>query len=199
LGPLRYAGFQLLLDIWIDTLGGFLDQFGLETVDLFAMSLGSWVCALYAHANPHRIRRLVLLDAPGLNPRPPIRVENFTLPSRESIGRNYAPALADQIYEEMSQPGREAAYTEMLKYINDPAVREEWSMRDRLPQMIMPILFTNVDTNRGVPPEYSFEGFRLAPHSRLMVTVGGFGKGGFPEQVEMGVEFLNAEKIPPAR
>ncbi|MGE0828052.1 MAG: alpha/beta fold hydrolase [Hyphomonadaceae bacterium] len=192
-------------DMWINVIRGFCDAKGLAVVDLFAMSLGAWICALFASEHPGRVRRMALLDCPGLNPA--LRAyasDTFALPSREDIRRIsvYDAALADAIYDAMNQPGRREAYIEILRYVGDPDVRQRWSLRERLPEMPMPMLFTNYDTDTAIPVEYTLEAFQLAPVARLSITATGFGRKAadiYGEHVDTGIEFLTKPEILPAR
>jgi hypothetical protein len=73
-------------------------------------------------------------------------------------------------------------------------------MRPRLPEMKMPILFGNGDSNRAIQVEYALEGMRLAPNGRLVVAVGGSAPGGYnsPELVDAAVKFFLMDEVPPA-
>jgi hypothetical protein len=100
----------------------------------------------------------------------------------------------------MNRPGREAAYKNMLDYINDDGVRAEWGLRDKLPDMKMPILFGQSDTNRAIQPQYALEAYQLAPHGRLTITMGGSAPGGYntPELIATTVRFFTMEQVPVA-
>ncbi|MCX4782577.1 alpha/beta fold hydrolase [Streptomyces sp. NBC_01264] len=60
------------LPLMRDDVLAFLDALGLERVDLVGHSLGGVVAYLAAAAQPHRIGRLVLEDAPAPLPREPV-------------------------------------------------------------------------------------------------------------------------------
>ncbi|MFJ7271889.1 alpha/beta fold hydrolase [Streptomyces sp. NPDC099050] len=60
------------LPLMRDDVLGFLDALGLGRVDLVGHSLGGVVAYLAAAAQPHRIGRLVLEDAPAPLPREPV-------------------------------------------------------------------------------------------------------------------------------
>lgn len=66
------------LPLMRDDVLGFLDALGLDRVDLVGHSMGGVVACLVAAAQPHRIGRLVLEDAPAPLPRErvaPVRPE----------------------------------------------------------------------------------------------------------------------------
>ena len=185
--------------MWVDALKGFCDAVGLDEFDLMGQSLGGWIAALFAHQNPARIRRLALLSNAGLNPTAPSGTSTFSLPTRESLRALYAtPAMGDAIYDQMNRAGREHAFTQILDYINNAGVRDEWGLRSRLPDMQMPILFGQSDTNRAIRAEYALEGFTLAPHGRLTVTMGGSAPGGYntPELIATAIRFFTMDEVP---
>lgn len=186
--------------LWVSAIEGLVDGLGLDEIDLLGQSLGGWIAALYAHQHPEKVRRLALLSNAGLNPTAPRTAAAFSLPTREQIrGMGYATeSMADAIYDQMVRPGREEAYVQILDYINDPAVREEWGLRNFLAGMKMPILFGQSDTNRAIRPEYALEGYKLAPHGRLIVTMGGSAPGGYntPELVGAAIRFFTMHEVP---
>lgn len=188
--------------LWVGALKAVVEATGAAEIDLVGQSLGGWIAALYAHQNPEKVRRLALLSNAGLNPTAPRSSATFTLPTREQLrGMGYATqAMADAIYDQMDRPGRAEAYAQILDYINDPAVREEWGLRKFLPEMKMPILFGQSDTNRAIRPEYALEGYQLAPHGRLTITMGGSAPGGYntPELIATTVRFLSMDEVPVA-
>ncbi len=188
--------------MWVSAVKGLVDTLGLEDIDLIGQSLGGWIAALYAHQNPEKVRRLALLSNAGLNPTAPRNSATFALPTREALqGIGYATeAMADAIYDQMVRPGRAEAYVKILDYINDPAVREEWGLRNFLPEMKLPILFGQADTNRAIKPQYSMEAFLLAPHARLVITMGGSAPGGYntPFLISEAVRFFEMDEVPQA-
>jgi len=186
--------------MWVGALKGLIDMLGLTDIDLIGQSLGGWIAALYAHQNPQNVRRVALLSNAGLNPTPPRQSATFTLPTRDQVrAMGYATqAMADAIYDQMNQPGRAEAYAQILDYINDPQVREEWGLRNFLPELQMPVLFGQSDTNRAIKPQYALEAFQLAPHGRLAITMGGSAPGGYntPELIATAIRFFQMEEVP---
>jgi pimeloyl-ACP methyl ester carboxylesterase len=186
--------------MWTAAIDAVVKEIGAEEIDLIGQSLGGWIAAVYAHEHPEKVRRLALLSNAGLNPSPPSNSNTFKLPGREQI-RNLGyvtEAMADAIYDAMDRPGRAEAYSNMLDYINDPKVREEWGPRNFLAEMTMPILFGQSDTNRAIKPEFALEGYKLAPHGRLFITMGGSAPGGYntPELIAQTVKFMQMDEVP---
>jgi pimeloyl-ACP methyl ester carboxylesterase len=186
--------------LWVETIKGFCDALKLEQVDIAGRTLGGWLAALFAHQYPQRVRRVALLGTAGLNPGSFAAAEHSVWPTRESLRRVYTDdAIRDEVYQRLQEPGREAAYQKLWAYVGDPTVREEWSLRARLPQMQMPILFVSTDNNRGgIPVQYAWEGFMLAPLARLHVCSQVVGATG-PEFERVAVSFLTAEEITSAK
>lgn len=172
-------GFSDLLDeysfdTWIEALRAFCDQLGLDKVDIIAMSLGGWISQLFAWRYPERVRSLVAVASPGVNPALPsyAHAHNAALPTRESLSaQGFDAARSERVLAMMDRPGKWENWTKLFQYLNEPEVRDEWSMRTRLPQMQTPILFANWDTNSAIPPRYTFEMFSLAPNGRLEITI----------------------------
>ena len=54
------------LNLWVESVAGFLEQQGLESVDLLGHSMGGFTALGMALAHPERVSRLILVDAAGL-------------------------------------------------------------------------------------------------------------------------------------
>ena len=80
-----YAKEGPYFPLWVSIVKGFCDKLALEQIDVFGYSIGGWVSTLFAAQNPARVRRLVLLDSPGMNLEAPNFVANFRMPTRESL------------------------------------------------------------------------------------------------------------------
>lgn len=173
-------GFSDLLeeysfDTWIEAIRELCDQLGLEQVDILGMSLGSWIGQLFAWRYPERVRRVAAIASPGVNPAMPgyAAAANATLPTRERLlQQGFSAEEADRGLAMMDRPGKLENWKKLFTYINDLDVREEWTLRTRLPEMQTPILFSNWDTNTAILPRYTFEMFSIAPNSRIAMTTG---------------------------
>lgn len=113
----------------------FLQEAGLQSVDLVGIGIGGWIAAQMAVMCPHRVRRLVLVDAAGIRPREGEILDIFILPWREVIERAfYEPQRSPEyqrLYggEALPEYGgiREAGRTMSIKmcfrpYMYDPAL-----------------------------------------------------------------------------
>ena len=160
--------------LWIEAVRALVTALGLERVDVVGRTMGGWIGALFAHQYPDRVRRLVLFNNAGLNPRPPLSYDNLAaMPSLESVRAWYRDdTVAQVVYERLHQPGRTEQFRTLLDYVLDPQVRNEWSLRERLPETRVPILFAMRDSGGEMATQYAIEGFGLAPRARLFVTKG---------------------------
>jgi pimeloyl-ACP methyl ester carboxylesterase len=112
----------------------FLQEAGLQLVDLVGVGIGGWIAAQMAVMCPHRLRRLVLVDAAGVRPREGEILDIFILPWREVIDRAFydprsAPEYQRLYGESIPEYGgiREAGRTMSIKmcfrpYMYDPAL-----------------------------------------------------------------------------
>ena len=141
----------------------------------------------------------MLFNNAGLNPRPPLAYASLsTMPALDSLRGFYGDdALAERIYQRLHQPGRAEAFKALLDYVLDPQVREEWSLRPRLPQTHAPMLFAMRDSAGEMATGFAVEGFTLAPRARLFVTKGsGDGDAAEQELDQAAVSFLAAAGPP---
>ncbi|MGE0058420.1 MAG: alpha/beta fold hydrolase [Dehalococcoidia bacterium] len=194
--------------LWAGVLKGFCDQLGLEQIDIFTYSIGGWISALFAVENPERVRRMVLVDSPGLNLVAPDFVTNFRPPTREALGEEmagmmrgtYTEAMVDELYARINRPGAEDAYRRVASYVVDPEVRKENSLHSVYPRLPMPILFGQVDNASAVLIRFVFEAYQLAPHPRMFIYYAGskgFPGGIVPEMEAVAIDFLTADEVPP--
>ncbi|MCK6683535.1 MAG: alpha/beta hydrolase [Thermoanaerobaculia bacterium] len=63
----------------VAAVSALVEAMGFEEIDLVGHSLGGWTAARFAIENPRRVRKLVLVDAGGMNPPP--------APSAEALER----------------------------------------------------------------------------------------------------------------
>ena len=209
-----YPGQGYSFPMWTSTIKGFCDALGLEQVDVAGQALGAWFATLFASEYPGLVRRVILVSLAGLGP-PPRGVASgaqFQLPDREQLRHalwmewtGFVPitgAILDEQERRMQRPGRVEQFTAIRSYLNDPAVREEFSPRRRLPAMQMPVLVAWGDDSPSLRVDQAFEAFNLLPNPRLLVTYGGdHNPMGFnaPEFQAAATAFLTAEEIKPVK
>lgn len=197
--------------LWARVVKGFCDQLGIGEMDVFGYSIGGWVSCLFAAENPERVRRLVLLDAPGMNLEAPNFVANFRPPTREGLGEDMrmhmremvTEAMVDELFVRLNAPGHEDAYRQVAGYVADPEVRKQNSLHSVFPRLPMPLLLAQMDNANTVLIRFLFEAYQLAPHARMFIYYGGTRRlvGGIVPQMEaVAIEFLTADEVPaPAR
>jgi pimeloyl-ACP methyl ester carboxylesterase len=194
--------------LWVSIVRGFADQLGLQEMDVFGYSIGGWVSTLFAADNPDRVRRLILLDAPGMNLEAPNFVANFQPPTRESLKNDMVQhmremvtdAMVDEVFARLNAPGHEDAYRQVAAYVADPEVRKANSLHSVFPRLPMPVLLSQMDNAGTVLIRYLFEAYQLAPNPRMFIYYGGSRRtvGGIDPQVERtAIEFLTADEVPP--
>jgi pimeloyl-ACP methyl ester carboxylesterase len=79
--------------------GWFLQEAGLEQVDLVGVGVGGWIAAEMAVMNPSVLHRLVLVDAVGVHPREGEIADVFVVPWGEVLRRGFADADASTEYQ----------------------------------------------------------------------------------------------------
>jgi pimeloyl-ACP methyl ester carboxylesterase len=144
-----------------------LDALGLEAVDLVGACLGGWIAAELAVRHSQRVRRLVLMDAPGLHvPGAPI-ADIFMMSQRSDWGkhddlrrllfRDPDARLALTMYPD----GSAAIAEELMRYQSlTLAARIGWTppylydrkLRGRLRRITVPTLVVWGREDRFVPP-----------------------------------------------
>jgi pimeloyl-ACP methyl ester carboxylesterase len=193
---------------WKRVVTGFCDQLGLDDFDIFGYSIGGWVTCQFAEDNAGRIRRIVLLDAPGLNLEAPSFIANFSPPSKEQLKNDMVlhmreivtDAMVDAMYARLMRPGHVDAYKAVASYVSDPEVRKANALHPVLPKLQMPILFSQMDNAGSILIRYIFEAYTLAPNGRVFVYYGGTKRvvGGVVKVMEdTAIEFLTAAEVPP--
>jgi pimeloyl-ACP methyl ester carboxylesterase len=165
-GSAEVDGVEDLVFHYLDLL----DALGLPQVDLVGACLGGWIAAELAVRQSHRIRRLVLMDAPGLHvPDSPI-ADVFMLAQRRDWGkhddlrrllfRDPDGKLALSMFPDGSAPLPE----ELLRYQSlTLAARIGWTppylysrkLRSRLRRIAVPTLVVWGREDRFVPPAHA--------------------------------------------
>jgi pimeloyl-ACP methyl ester carboxylesterase len=91
---------------WLETIthtaqlyGWFLQEAGLEQVDLVGVGAGGWIAAEMAVMDPSVLRRLVLVNATGVHPRKGEIADVFVVPWGDVIRRSFASADASPEYQ----------------------------------------------------------------------------------------------------
>jgi pimeloyl-ACP methyl ester carboxylesterase len=127
---------------WISTVqhqaifyNWFLQDAGLQGLDLVGAGLGGWIAAEMAVMDASRLRHLVLVDAAGLRPREGEILDIFVTPWRQVIERGFRSAQQSTEYQRIYTANpiqdfggiREAGRTMCTRmcfkpYMHDPAL-----------------------------------------------------------------------------
>ncbi len=196
--------------IWEDAVSGFCDALDLQDIDVFGYSIGGWVSSRFAANNPDRIRRMILLDAPGLNLEAPAFVANFQMPTKEALeedmrrhmGQMVTDEMVNEMWARLTRPSHEDAYRLVAQYVANGEVRTLNRLHELLPKMTMPLLLAQMDNANTVLIRFLHEAYQLAPHARMFIYYGGTRRlvGGIaPIMEQTAIEFLTAEEVPAPR
>ena len=140
--------FEYSLYYFVDFIREVQDQLGYAKTNIVGHSLGGWIAATLAYESPDRVRKLVLDNIAGMNPTPPDTVANFQPPDearvRAQVETNFRPedheAQAYFQWRNVQQPGAEAAFRQITKHLNDPAMRRRYYLGRRLNKISVPTL-----------------------------------------------------------
>lgn len=82
--------------------------------------------------------------------------------------RRLSPELIDQVWQHTQLPGRGKAFTSWQKHEFLPG-RLRTDLRDRLPEITVPVLYINGEKDRAVPAAYAGKAHERTPGSRLHI------------------------------
>ena len=166
-------------EAWTESTVGFLDALDIDRAHLVGHTLGGWIAALVAHQRPERVGKLILVNTAGLNPTAPTPPQNYKLPDREAARRSlentFGPefdvtdAMVDEQMARIERPGLAEAYTAVLAYVNDPAMRKAFWLPDRLPEVQAPTLVVWGADDRIIGPEHGKQAADLLPNGKLIL------------------------------
>jgi len=170
----------------IKTLRGLMDRLGIEKADLLGHSWGGGWAIHFAKAFPDRVRRLVLIDSSGLNPRERPEWELLKLPvigrilarmvTRNSVRKGLKAAFHDSAH--VTPEMVEAVYTPLtipsVRFAQHSFSRHlDWTRTETiLPQLRLPVLVLWGREDRYIPVAYGSKMADLLPDSRLVIIDG---------------------------
>ena len=153
-------------ELIVEHLREWMDAIALPVASFVGHSLGGWVSTLLAYQSPHRVRRLVLVCAAGLNrsAAPGIRLTQRpdAAALRAMFTRSFAgPAQDDAVVQAAAQaahqalgvPGALTALDPLLAQMETPAVRARYLLHRRLAHIRVPtrVLFGRADPLEPYP------------------------------------------------
>ncbi len=162
----------------VSTLAGFFDLLGISHAVLAGHTLGGWTAALLAQERPDLVDQLVLLNTAGLNPTAPRATGSFTaLPDREetaaALERTFGgsvPVTEAMVDDELARHARDGvveSYAAILRFVNDPDIRREWSLASRLPKISCPTLVVWGADDEVLGSEFGAEAVKLLGNGRI--------------------------------
>jgi pimeloyl-ACP methyl ester carboxylesterase len=170
------ADFSYSVPDEADVVLGFLDALGLKQVDLEGWSMGGGIVQHLAFKHPERVRRLILMDAVGINEKPAWDTRLFTPTT---------PAELDQLDALlMPNPPKVPAFVarDILRVSNQRAwivhralatmLTGRDATNDLLPQLKMPVLMVWGAEDRLIPLSQGETMHSLVPQSQLAVIPG---------------------------
>lgn len=148
----------------ISVVREFLCALDLPVVNLMGFTLGGWVASLLTIESPEFVDKLVLVQTAGLNKTSPYNPDSFVLPTAAEIRAHLegiyrgaievTEAMIEDEQKKQARSGTAEAYRNVLRYVNDPLVRQEWSLEHRLGQVSRPTLVVwENDDARVLGPE----------------------------------------------
>lgn len=193
----RPAGIEYNLDTWVKHALDFLDALGVEQADVVGNSYGGALALALAIRHPHRVRRLVLMGAAGVDFEltPGLDAVWGYTPSvagmRELIdGFAYdkslvSDELAELRYRASVRPGYQEAFARMF-----PAPRQRWvdalaSRAEDIRAVAHETLIVHGREDHIVPPVTSRTLFELIERAQLHL----FGRCGHWTQIEHAARF----------
>jgi 2-hydroxymuconate-semialdehyde hydrolase len=183
--------------LWRAHLEGFLDELGLETVDLVGNSFGGAIALSFALHRPRRVRRLVLMGSvglsfpitPGLDAvwgyEPSIAAMRALLDLFAYDRGLVSDELAELRYEASVRPGFQESFASMFPAPRQRGVDDLASPEDQISKLAHPTLILHGREDRVIPPEVSRRLFELIPNSELHM----FGRCGHWTQIEHADRF----------
>ena len=173
----------------VDHIRDFVDALCLEKINLVGNSQGAYVAAKYTLDHPDRVKKLLLIGSAtiarfmGLNPP-------MTEGMKKLLAYNGTPealrafleeivldksTITDELIESrqrvVHRPGageaRNAFEAANRNVPNDPSLREELDLRNKLPRLTVPTLFTWGVQDRFAPVELGYELQKLLPNMKF--------------------------------
>ena len=181
---------------WTAMVTELMQELAIPKAVLMGHTLGGWISALVAHEHPELVEKLVLVNVAGLNVNAPVSPEGYQLPDKDGVGamlertfgtsERVTEAMVDEHFDRISGPNVRDAYLAVLQYVNNPDVRKEWWLADRLPQVTTPTLVIWGANDTILRPEYGKQAAELLPNGKLVLI----DEGSHIPQVRQTKEFV---------
>jgi pimeloyl-ACP methyl ester carboxylesterase len=154
----------------------FLQEAGVEQVDLVGIGLGGWIAAEMAVLDASRLRHLALVSATGIRPRESDMLDIFVLPWRQVIERGFRDAGHSAEYERIYGAApiqefggiREAGRTMSMRMCFKPYMHDP-SLEGMLGKVRTPSLIVWAEQDALVPLECAERFANAIPDATLRV------------------------------
>jgi len=169
------AGFSYSVRGQAEVLAGFLDAMGLKRVDLAGWSMGGAIVQHVAAKHPERVRRLILLDALGINEKPNWDTRLFTPTSPAEVEQldtllmPNPPRIPGFIVRDILRVSDERAWVVRRAIASMSASDATDSL---LPQFKMPVLIVWDAEDRIFPLSQGEKMHSLVPQSQFAIIHG---------------------------
>jgi pimeloyl-ACP methyl ester carboxylesterase len=171
-------------DRLVDFVREFQDVVGVPRAHVIGHSMGGWLASLLAYESPERVDRLVLVGSGGTAQRTLHSMTEFEPPGLEAVtatlrGKNpglhreLVAAYTNYAWMNVQRPDALPSYRAMLSHMNDPANRQFYNTRRRLPFVTAPTLVFWGEDDQVNDVEMGRLTASLLPASELEIIPGG--------------------------
>ena len=182
---------QDALDVWVDGVRRFLDDQGIDQIDLLGHSMGGLTALGFALAYPDRVGRLIAVDSAGLGSRMQLDARLYFGLGPERLHRLFGPRFTRFINHQGGGIRRDANDAAVLAFTHAVATQEEvipsgasafdrWvslggvhvTLLDRLKELEMPVLLLWGDRDTVTPYANALVAVRYLRDGQLVAFTG---------------------------
>ncbi len=142
-------------DVIVDGHREFLNQLGINCVDLIGHSAGPWFGGILAYESPHLVRSFTAIGAAGMNVDPVTGVSGYQEITHQflvdsmshsifpgsAITQQMASAIAETMLVYAKMPGAFEGLKPLVHQMANPGIRKSYLLQRRLPFFSMPSLW----------------------------------------------------------
>jgi pimeloyl-ACP methyl ester carboxylesterase len=165
-----------------DFVREFQDALDIKKSHIVGATMGGWIAGLFGYESTQRVDKLVMTGNPGFHGAGNNRLSSFQAPDAVAV-RLAIDKVAGMLSEgerkkiaaaksaRLSEPGYAEAHGTMMKTMADPAKRERFNLRRRLPAITVPTLLV---LGRGDPTSEQAEELRkMLPLAQVVIVEDG--------------------------
>ncbi len=150
----RMLGNGPTFDVIVDGLREFLDNVGLDRVNVVGHSAGCWMGGILGYESRERVDKLVFISAAGMNVTPIAGVASYQEPTLESLtegnmtsvydGSSFTQEMAAEVAAQMlhyvKMPGAFDGLKPLVAQMQNPDSRKSYLLQRRMPYIKSPTL-----------------------------------------------------------